>query len=200
MNFQDGFDKLMNFKEINVYNIGYGHPRKTSHISNKISYNVPVNYKGTSPIIFETCNLLAPYGIDKNETETKCTLKCEILDGDFKKFLDEIDNTNLNVPFDRNWFDEEEEEHIFYHRPSFNKNEKHYIRVKIPVRHNKFQFKVYKHTTNENTLRGEDIEESSALHITPTSILRLVVEWKYLWIVEKTFGYYLTVKEIHIYN
>lgn len=192
--------KFLNYQEINVQNVGYGHPQKTSNLFSKCSYNVPVNYMGQSPIIFETCDLIAPYGIDKNDNETKCTMKCEILDDTFKTFLDEIDETNSDIPFEKNWFDEEEEEHIFYHRPSFKKNNKNFIRVKIPLRHHKYQFKVYKHTTNENTSSGEDIEESSALHITPTSIIRLILEWKWLWIVDKKFGYYLTVKEVHIYG
>lgn len=191
----------LDFTEINIDNIGYGHPQKTAAVNDKQAYNVPVNYRGQSPIIFETCELITPYAIDLKSSEggkRKGTMKCEILDPQFVEFLNEIDERNLDVPFDREWYDEEDEENIFYHRPMFKKDEKYYIRVKIPIRHNIYQFKVFKKVDSTSSLDVEEFEPSSAMHITFGTRLRFKLEWKWLWIIDKKFGYYLTVKEIYI--
>jgi len=176
----------MNHLHLNVKNIGYSRP-----IHTKKGYNMLVNYAGTKPITIVSPIVECPYGVDHNDGN--CTMKLRINDGPFLQLLNDIDDKNADLPDTFNLFSasSETEKEPFYYTPFLEDQDA--LRVRIPLKNGK-RYDVEVHSKNE----AIDYNLATVGDIVPGAKLKCTLEWKHVWIVGRTFGYFWTVREIEI--
>jgi hypothetical protein len=192
----------MDFKQINVNNIGYSRPLHT-----KKGFNVAVNYAGKKPITITTPVMISPYGVDHKKG--KCSMKLLITDETFLELMKNIDAKNLEIT--DGWFSDGEtddegecddnEKHqkntkntknkVFYYTPLV----KNTIRVNIPIKNqNRYNVNV----TSDISGITEDKDLLTVNDIVSGTKAKYTLEWKHIWIIGKTYGYFWTVKNIEI--
>ena len=170
---------MQKLAELNANNLGYSHPKHT-----KKGYNVLVNYCGTKPCTIETPVLRCPYGVD-HINNNKCTMKLLIDDPNVLEILKEIDVRNSGLPREFGWFSNPDK--AFYYSP-FMENQSA-LRVRIPIKYGRrYDVEVFKESDDLATV-GD---------INPGTKVKCTLEWKHIWIIDQTFGYFWTVKKIEI--
>lgn len=168
-------------RELNIANVGFSFPRHT-----KKGFNVLVNYAGTSPIVVKTPPMKCVYGVDR--FENKCFMKLSAADpSDTSVFdtLSEIDNRLIDLPGESNWFENPED--AFYHTPHMFGSR--ILRVQLPMRFQRI---------HNVTVVNESGEDLCIDNITPGTLIECELEWKNVWIIDKTFGYFWSVRKIEI--
>jgi hypothetical protein len=163
---------------LNTDNLGYSVPRKTSR-----GYNVLVNYAGKKPITIKTPVMSCPYGVDVNYS--RHTLKLTTEDPNFMETLEEINESNSELPEKRGWFDSDAD-NVFYFSPYMADQKA--LRVRIPVKHNRYAIEI-EHPDDTLFTVGD---------ITPGTRMICTLEWKNIWIIDHSYGYFWTVKSIEI--
>jgi hypothetical protein len=194
----------MNYAQMNIDNIGYSRP-----IHTKKGYNIIVNYAGKKPITITTPVLDCPYGVDLKIKENdksmsmgtmSSTMKLKINDQDFMQLLRDIDDRNTDLPDMFGLFSKADTDtnlktgrsnEPFYYTPFIE--DQSTFRVRIPIKNNK-RYDVIVNSKNE----AIDYNLATVGDIVPGSKIKCVLEWKHIWIIDRTFGYFWTVKEIEI--
>jgi hypothetical protein len=72
---------------------------------------------------------------------------------------------------------------------------KNTLRVRIPIK-NERRYDV--NVTSDICGEGDDKELLTVDDIVPGTHVKCVLEWKHIWIIDKTYGYFWTVKDIEI--
>ena len=164
---------------INVKNIGFSRPRPTTK-----GYNVLVNYSNKKTVTIDTGEVMCPYGVDKSSSDVSMKLN---VNDTLRSILESIDELNVTLPERLGWFEDDVEP--FYFTP-FQQNNT--LRVKIPLTRSG--------ALDVEVLTADDDTLSTIGDIVPGSKLRCTLEWKNVWIIDETYGYFWTVKQIEILN
>jgi len=199
----------MNYQTVNVENIGYSRPIH----NNKGGYNLLVNYAGKKPITIRTPIVECPYGVDVKGND--CSMKLRTNDETFLSLLQEIDETNTDLPEKFGLFSEtlkdipndsegsetngengdgdgdgDSGDEPFYFTPYMHSQNS--LRVRLPIKYGR----VHGVTINSND--GDSL--ATIRDIVPGTKVQCVLEWKNVWIIDRTFGYFWNVTEINIHR
>ena len=166
----------------------WGYARRLCHQYIVVSKEVfvLVNYAGSKPINVKTPIMKCLYGVD--QPQGKCIMKLDLSDPSMstvKTVLENIDDKLLELPDEANWFENPED--AFYYTPHF----KDYIRVQFPMKFGRIN-------GVEIVQEGNDL--ATIGDITAGSLVQCELEWKNIWIIDKTFGYFWSIKKIEIIN
>lgn len=180
--------RRLRYDEMNLNNLEFG----DDFNENDTGKNLQVRYYSTSmeksyPIIIKTPPLIARFGIDK-ERDRKYTvnlaLNKHLRDKTMRKFfefckdLDQTIFTNCKIRSGAEKF----------YSP-FKNNGKYdpMLRVKLPLRYKKCDFKVFK-----------DGKISTIFEIKKCSKIVALIQLQPCWFIDEKFGYYWNAKELHI--
>ena len=172
---------MKDIREINVENIGYSFPRHT-----KKGYNVLVNYAGTKPITVKTPVMKCLYGVDQHQG--KCIMKLDLSNQPrMREILTEIDERLVELPEEYKWFENPEDS--FYYTPHL----KDCLRVQLPMKYNRIHgVEIIKEGDEE------DVSLVTVGDIKAGTLVQCELEWKNVWIIDQTFGYFWSVKKIYL--
>ena len=102
--------------------------------------------------------------------------------------LSEIDNRLLELPEENNWF--EDPEKAFYYTPHIAGSR--VLRVQLPMKYNRIDgVEIVDDVNGDQCTTGD---------ITPGTLVECELEWKNVWIIDQTFGYFWSVKKISIHQ
>lgn len=171
---------MKDIRELNISNLGFSFPRHTQK-----GFNVLVNYAGEKPITVKTPPMKCLYGVDtlQNKCFMKLTDRSGETDDTIFSLLSDIDERLLELPSENNWFENPDD--AFYYTPHMQGSR--VLRVQLPMKYSRI---------HGVEITNPDGEECTIGDITPGSTVICEIEWKNVWIIDQTFGYFWTVKKI----